>query len=279
MVLFKRADAITDYIRKQKEAGREIGFVPTMGALHSGHVALLQQAKKETGFAVCSIFVNPTQFNNPDDFRNYPVTVEKDIEVLVQNRCDALFLPPQDEIYPAFYQPRQYELGTLETMLEGRYRPGHFQGVCQVVDRLLGIVSPTTLFLGQKDYQQCQVIQRLLRLTSRTDVSLRIAPTVREENGLALSSRNLRLNEDQRKTAPALYEALRFSKERFGNTPVSEIKSEAIRFLTQKGFKVDYFEIADVATLAPAANASQPTIALVAAYLGNIRLIDNLLLN
>lgn len=279
MVLFKRADAITDYIRNQKRDGKTIGFVPTMGALHKGHFSLIQQAKKETGVTVCSIFINPAQFNNPDDFKKYPVTLEKDIEELIRHGCDVLFLPPHDEIYPPSYQPKHYDLGMLETLLEGHYRPGHFQGVCQVVDQLLQIVEPANLYLGQKDYQQCQVIQRLLRLTNRTGISLRIVPTVREKDGLAMSSRNLRLNEAQRKIAPALFKELHSSKKKLACTPLPEIKSEAIQHLSEKGFKVDYFEIADAGTLTPATDPSQPSIALVAAYLDDIRLIDNLPLN
>lgn len=279
MVLFKRANDITDYIKKQKEEGKTIGFVPTMGALHEGHFSLLEQAKKETSFTVCSIFINPTQFNNPDDFKKYPVTIEKDIESLIQHECDALFFPPKEEIYPPSYRPMQYDLGALETVLEGHYRPGHFQGVCQVVDRLLQFIEPTILYLGQKDYQQCQVIQRLLDLMGRTNISLRISPTVREEDGLAMSSRNLRLNEAQRKIAPSLFQELSRSKKALASTPLSQVKTEAAQNLSEKGFKVDYFEIADARTLLPVTDSSQPSIALVAAYLDDIRLIDNLPLN
>lgn len=279
MVLFKKAKAISNYINNQKAEGKTIGFVPTMGALHAGHFSLIEQAKKETDLAVCSIFVNPTQFNNPDDFEKYPVTIERDIEALIQCGCDVLFLPPQEEIYTSSYQPKHYDIGQLETVLEGHYRPGHFQGVCQVVDRLLQITEPTNLYLGQKDYQQCQVIQRLLQLTNRTGVHLRISPTIRQEDGLAMSSRNLRLNEAQRKKASALFEELSRSKKALATVPLPQIKSEAVQHLTNKGFKVDYFEIADATTLTPATNSTQPLVALVAAYLGDIRLIDNHPLN
>src|SRR5690242_8656569 len=137
MVLFKQAKAITNYITDKKAEGKTVGFVPTMGALHAGHFSLIEQAKKETDLVICSIFVNPTQFNNAEDFRKYPITIEKDIEALIGCGCDVLFLPPQQEIYPPSYEPKYYDLGSLETVLEGHYRPGHFQGVCQVVDRLL----------------------------------------------------------------------------------------------------------------------------------------------
>lgn len=279
MILFKQAKALTAYLTEQRENKRTIGFVPTMGALHDGHFSLLQQARNETQLTVCSIFINPTQFNNPDDYKKYPVTIEKDMELLIQHGCDVLFLPSVDEIYPAGYTPKTYDLGELETVLEGKFRPGHFQGVCQVVDRLLEIVTPSRLYLGQKDFQQCQVIQRLLSLTGRTGIELRIAPTVREKDGLAMSSRNLRLSKEQRSLAPALYAELSRSKIELPIKPLAEIKAESVQHLTEKGFLVDYFEIADARSLAPTADTAKPLVALVAAFLDDIRLIDNLPLN
>lgn len=280
MILFKKANALTRYIRTQKkEEGKTIGFVPTMGALHQGHASLLRRAKKENDLTVCSIFVNPTQFNNPEDFKKYPVTIESDIEQLISVQCDVLFLPSKEEIYPATYKARHYDLGNLETVLEGKYRPGHFQGVCQVVDRLLEIIIPTVVYLGQKDYQQCQVVQRLLQLTGRDKIELRISPTVREADGLAMSSRNLRLSEAQRIKAPALFEELVQTKGLFGKEAVQNIKSGAAQHLNEKGFKVDYFEIADAQTLEPSNTATKSAVALVAAFLDDIRLIDNLPLN
>lgn len=279
MILFKEAKTLTQYLYKTRREGKTISFVPTMGALHQGHLSLLDAAKKKADVAVCSIFVNPTQFNNLEDFSKYPITLEEDIEQLHRNGCDILFLPSAGEIYPPEYKAPVYDLGRLETILEGKYRPGHFQGVCQAVDRLLQIVDPHVLFLGQKDYQQCQVIQRLLVLTNRGSLSLAIAPTVREEDGLAMSSRNLRLNERQRTIVPALYEALQKAKKDIVTGQLHNIKNNAVQVLEEKGFAVDYFEIADAATLLPATSLSQPLIALVAAYLDGIRLIDNLPLN
>ena len=276
MILFKQAKALSNYLQQQKSNGVSIGFVPTMGALHKGHLSLLDRCKKENGLTVCSIFVNPTQFDNPDDFKKYPVTIEKDIEELIRKDCDVLFLPPKEEIYPIGYQAKVYELGQLETVLEGKYRPGHFQGVCQVVDRLLEIVHPDQIYLGQKDYQQCKVIQRLIDLTGRKNPSLIVSPTVRERDGLAMSSRNLRLNEEQRAKAPALFENLNFVKTHLTSYPISELKKRATEALLQKGFKVDYFEIVDAQTLLPAKDITEPLIAVVAAYLDDIRLIDNL---
>lgn len=279
MILFKEAKTLTQYLFQLKQKDKTISFVPTMGALHQGHLSLLTAAKEKADIAVCSIFVNPTQFNNPDDFSKYPITLERDIEQLHRSGCDILFLPSAGEIYPTDYQAPVYDLGRLETILEGKYRPGHFQGVCQVVDRLLQIVEPHVLLLGQKDYQQCKVIQRLLELTNCSSLSLVIAPTVREEDGLAMSSRNLRLNKEQRAVAPALYKALQKAKDDLGAKRLNDIKTNAVQVLAEKGFAVDYFEIADAATLLPATVTTQPMIALVAAYLDDIRLIDNLPLN
>lgn len=279
MIINKRAKTLTHQLFSLRQRGKRIGLVPTMGALHAGHLALIEAAKNAADITVGSIFVNPAQFNNPDDFRHYPVTLEKDIEALLAAGCDVLFLPAVDEIYPPGYQKKQYALGRLENILEGRYRPGHFQGVCQAVDRLLEIVQPDQLYLGQKDYQQCMIVSELLKLTGRTTVDLRIMPTVREPDGLAMSSRNLRLNEIQRQKAVALFDALRFIKKNWPKQPAALLKEAAREELERKGFAVDYVEIADAQTLETVNGTEKPAVALVAASLDNVRLIDNLLLN
>ena len=279
MILFKQAASLSHFLHQRQHEGKTVSFVPTMGALHKGHLSLLAKAREETDLTVCSIFVNPTQFNNPDDLSKYPVTLEKDIEQLHRANCAVLFFPSVTEIYPTDYQAKQYDLGNLETVLEGFYRPGHFQGVCQVVDRLLEIVHPNRLYMGQKDYQQCQVVQRLLHLTNRDHIDMITVPTMREEDGLAMSSRNMRLNSSQRAKAPALYKTLVWAKESIHQLTIQEIKQQAIAMLSAEGFTVDYFEIADAATLLPATDHSQKLVALVAASLDDIRLIDNLSLN
>lgn len=280
MILFKKANQLSTYLQKQKTNGLSVGFVPTMGALHQGHLSLIETSKKEQALTVCSIFVNPTQFNNTEDFEHYPVTIEEDIKKLLNSGCDVLFLPAKEEIYPEGYVAKHYDLGGLEIVLEGRYRPGHFQGVCQVVDRLLEIVEPSALYLGQKDYQQCMVIERLLaNLGKKEKIDLKISPTERESDGLAMSSRNLRLSAAQRAAAPALYASLLYAKDHLNTEPVEAVKDKAKHALTSQGFAVDYFEIADAHSLLPSSNKSGNLIALVAAHLGNIRLIDNLQLN
>jgi pantoate--beta-alanine ligase len=283
MLLIKKVDDLISIIGKKRKAGLSIGFVPTMGALHAGHISLLETSKRENRLTVCSIFVNPTQFNNQKDFDNYPVTIEKDIYLLEKAGTDTLFFPSPDEIYPHTMQkPGLYDLGYLETILEGKYRPGHFQGVCQVVHRLLEIIRPDNLYMGQKDYQQVQIIKKLLALTGLNEsVKLRVCPTMREPDGLAMSSRNLRLSEEDRKKAVAISQALNNIKENLKRKSIDLLIAEAKDFLTMRGFKTDYIEIADARTLEPVKNwdGTQKMIALAAAALNEIRLIDNLILN
>lgn len=285
MIIFKYADQLARYIQQQKSAGKQIGFVPTMGALHNGHIALIDQSKKATAITVCSIFVNPTQFNNANDYQLYPKTIEQDIVKLEAAGCHALFLPAIAEMYPqGTANLEQYDLGYLETLLEGKYRPGHFQGVCQVMNRLLKMVQAHKLFMGQKDYQQCMVVSRLLQLM-KSPTELITCPTLREPDGLAMSSRNMRLSPEARQKATTIYKCLTLIKQecnRGGTWPV--IKEKATQLLTGAGFRIDYVELADANTLQPATATMAtiyqgPRVALIAAYLNDVRLIDNMLLN
>ena len=280
MIIFKKARQVSEYIDQQIKEGKKIGFVPTMGALHNGHLSLIDTCKKSNDITVCSIFVNPAQFNNSDDLKNYPVTTAKDIEQLISHQCDILFLPLVKEMYPSNFVKKQYALGEIENRLEGYFRPGHFQGVCQAVDRLLQIIQPHDLYLGQKDYQQCMVIKKLLEITEREDaIKLNIVPTLRETDGLAMSSRNLRLNEEQRQLAASIFNELNFIKEHIHNRSLEELKKKAGEHLIQKGFKVDYVEIANAEDLSVATGTSGKLVALAAATTGNVRLIDNIVLN
>jgi pantoate--beta-alanine ligase len=285
MIIFKYAEPLARYIQQQKTAGKQIGFVPTMGALHNGHIALIDQSKKATAITVCSIFVNPTQFNNPSDYQLYPKTIEQDIARLEAAGCNALFLPAIAEMYPqGTSNLEQYDLGYLETLLEGKYRPGHFQGVCQVMNRLLTMVQPHKLFMGQKDYQQCMVVSRLLELMQST-TELITCPTLREPDGLAMSSRNMRLSPEDRQKATTIYKCLTLIKQECNKGitwPV--IKEKATQLLTGAGFRIDYVELADASTLQPATATMAtiyqgPRVALIAAFLQDVRLIDNMLLN
>lgn len=280
MILYKLEKDITQKINALRQHGKSVGFVPTMGALHEGHLSLIEESRKENSITVCSIFVNPTQFNDSNDFKKYPVTIESDIQKLTERGTDILFLPSVEEMYPDGTDAREhYDLGSLETMLEGRYRPGHFQGVCAVVDRLFKIVEPDKAYFGQKDYQQCMVIKKLIQLKS-LPVEIVIHPTVRESNGLAMSSRNLRLGEDEKEQAAVLYKALSFIKNNKTKLPPEELQKEAERTILNAGFdKIDYVDIRDAATLQPIQNLNHnDAVALVAAFIGSVRLIDNLLL-
>lgn len=280
MILFKKATDITNYLFKVKQQGNNVGFIPTMGALHPGHISLLNESKKRGSVSVCSIFVNPAQFNDPKDFDNYPSTIEKDIDMLEKAGCDVLFLPSVSEIYPdGTKNAEHYHLGYLETVLEGKYRPGHFQGVCLVVHRLLNIVQPDELYLGQKDYQQCMVIKKLIEL-KHIKTNLNICPTLRETDGLAMSSRNLRLPASDKSQALKIFNALSFLKNNIKPGDLKSIKQTAARDLTDAGFKVDYIEIANAANLEIIEHwdGHTKTVALAAAFLGSVRLIDNLVL-
>ncbi len=280
MIILKKSDDLKDFLNIHAGKGMNIGFVPTMGALHDGHISLIDLSKRENEITVCSIFVNPTQFNNPNDFIKYPITIENDIDMLEKQSCDVLFLPEIEEIYPPGYIKSHYELGYLETVLEGKYRPGHFQGVCQVIDRFLKIVNPGKLYLGQKDFQQCMVIDSLLKLKNYP-VKLIICPTLRETDGLAMSSRNKRLNETERKLSGKIFEALSIIKNEIKKGSLKELKMKAIQYLSSFGFNTNYVEIADATNLSLLENwdGNKKLVALVATNLNDVRLIDNLILN
>jgi pantoate--beta-alanine ligase len=280
MLIFHTVQHLQKHLNLQKQKGLITGFVPTMGALHHGHLSLIEQSKQATNLTICSIFINQTQFNDPKDFEKYPVTIGSDVELLMKAGVDVLFLPSVKEIYPdGTHDQPHYDLGSLETVLEGKYRPGHFQGVCQVMYRLLSIVDAHDLFMGQKDYQQCMVIHHLIKM-QQIPTKLHIAPTLRETDGLAMSSRNMRLTNEHRQTAVAISQALIQMKTQLQQGSLQKIKEEATAFLSSNGFNVDYTEIAhaDSLTLLDHWNGNDPVVALIAAYIGDVRLIDNMLL-
>lgn len=281
MIVIKDPELFKDWLAFKRISQGPIGFVPTMGALHRGHIALIRQAQEEAELVVCSIFVNPTQFNDPKDFQKYPVTIEEDIYQLETAGTDILFLPTVEALYPnGTKNLERYELGYLENILEGYYRPGHFQGVCQVMSRLLKVVTPDLLFMGQKDYQQCMVVNRLIHLL-QMDTKLVTCPTIREADGLAMSSRNKRLNKEQRENATAIYKALSLIKEHMGTRNTATLIEEAIQLLKKYNFKPDYVAIANASTLEPINewDGEKKLIALIAAFQQDVRLIDNLLIN
>ncbi|MBL7724842.1 MAG: pantoate--beta-alanine ligase [Chitinophagaceae bacterium] len=283
MILFKKTEDLHKWLDDQRKKGKKIGFVPTMGALHEGHLSLIESSSKSNQVTVCSIFVNPTQFNDPKDYERYPVTIEKDIELLENSGCDVLFMPSVVEMYPeGLGLPLHYDLGYLETILEGKFRPGHFQGVCVVVHKLLEKVLPDNLYLGQKDYQQCMVITKLVDLIGlKKKIIINICPTLREPDGLAMSSRNVRLKEDERKKAVAIFQSLSFIRDNLEKGDLSDLKQNANNILAKNGFRTDYIEIAGANNLSLVKewDGKIKLVAVAAAFLNEVRLIDNMLLN
>lgn len=279
MILFKKSHQLKEHL-KQLKKGHVIGFVPTMGALHPGHLSLLNASVSAGHTTVCSIFVNPTQFNDPADFQKYPVTLTEDIRLLHESDTRILFLPEVNEIYPNGYEHTRYDLEDLDKLLEGKFRPGHFQGVCQVMHRLLEVVQPHHLYMGQKDYQQCMVVGRLIKII-QSETQLHACATLREPDGLAMSSRNMRLTPDERKKAIAIFRALTYLKENIQPGDLGNFVKTAASVLLQNQLKADYIEIADADTLHPVKfwNGNQKLVALIAAYINEVRLIDNMALN
>ncbi|NGF57696.1 pantoate--beta-alanine ligase [Parapedobacter sp. SGR-10] len=258
----------------------QIGLVPTMGALHEGHLSLIEEARKQADLVVCSIFVNPTQFNDPKDLEKYPRPIENDISLLESVGCDVLFLPSVEEIYPDPQEIWHIDLGHLDKIWEGLHRPGHFQGVTQVVYKLFQIVQPQIACFGQKDFQQIMVIQKMLEVKN-LPVQLVICPIVREKNGLALSSRNVRLSTEGKKKASVLSTALRAVKKDFPNKPVHELTQiGSTKIESIEGIKLEYFAICETVSLEEATVISPDKnyVAIVVAWVEGVRLIDNMLL-
>jgi len=268
--------------RLRKTQGFTIGLVPTMGALHAGHLSLIEQSRIENDITIASIYVNPVQFNNPQDYQMYPVQHENDFQLLEEAGCHYAFVPDQTEMYPhgADSVVVNLDFGALSHTLEGAYRPGHFSGVGVVVSKLLHIINPDKAYFGQKDMQQFLIIQKMVDdLSMGTQVVC--CPTVREKDGLAMSSRNQRLTEEERQKAPLLYQTmLQAKKQLLEGISVLEVKASSQQEIgKEKAFRLEYFEVVDAVTLAPATeNTSAKNMAImVAAHLGKARLIDNLL--
>lgn len=279
MILFQTISPLKEKLLSLRFAGKKIGFVPTMGALHEGHLSLIEASKKENDYTVCSIFINRAQFNNVEDFLKYPVTKEQDIRMLANVKTDFVFMPAQDEMnHFTAYGTLAYDLNGIDSKLEGQYRPGHFQGVCQVVEKLLHIVKPDTLYLGQKDFQQCLILTLLIEQMNMP-VKIRTCPIARTHAGLAMSSRNRRLSETGLKNAAILYKTLLDISNHLTENNWPEIQQKAIQKILANGFeKVDYLEICDTENLEILHNAppDKEIVILLAAFIENVRLIDNL---
>ena len=273
--IFSTKNEITDYFNRKPV--KVIGFVPTMGALHKGHLGLIQLAKQQSTQVVCSIFVNPTQFNDPKDLEKYPRPITDDIRRLEEVNCDILFNPQVTEMY-ADNEKWHFDMGDLEYLLEGKFRPGHYQGVTQVVNKLFNIVKPDIAFFGQKDYQQFMVISKMVEVLEMP-VKLVMCPIEREPDGLAMSSRNIHLTPYDREHSLILSKALNWVKENFDIKKIDSLQQQAAQMIgSEPGVELEYFEIADGKTLHHATPASETIVALVAARVGKTRLIDNVLI-
>lgn len=257
--------------------GRTVGFVPTMGALHPGHISLIEVCKLECEVTVCSIFVNPAQFNDPRDLALYPRTYEADVKMLAESGTDLLFFPSVEEIYPTDFVPVEVDLGGLDLVMEGLHRPGHFTGVVRVVHRLLDIIRPDKLFMGQKDLQQFTIIRRMIDQL-KMPVKLVICPITREYHGLAMSSRNRRLSPEGKAAAGLIYKVLMFGKTKRASLSPAETMSACLEKLRQAGLTPEYFEIVDPETLQPVTQwpeIGKRCVACTAVWLEGVRLIDN----
>jgi len=275
MKTFNTINQLQNYIAELKAQGKTIGFVPTMGALHNGHLSLVHAAKANNDIVVVSIFVNPIQFNNPEDLKKYPRTFKTDSNLLQKESCDAIFYPSVEEMYPKKVS-KKYNFGPLEHVLEGEFRPGHFNGVAVVVAKLFDIVKANQAFFGKKDFQQLAIIRKLVEI-DEIPIEIIACDTTREKDGLAMSSRNVRLSFEERKKAPLLFQALQMVKDNNNNLPPVELEKQALLALKEV-FKPEYFKIVDGHSLQPIKQWSDTDypVALLAAFLGDVRLIDNL---
>ncbi len=277
MIVYSSIKDIQSAIRQHRADGHSIGFVPTMGALHRGHISLLEQSIKENDITIVSIFINPMQFNNKQDLEKYPRTLEDDCEKLEEAGCNIVFAPSAGEMYPEEVK-EHYDFGQLEKVMEGEHRPGHFNGVAVVVKRLFDICMPNKAYFGEKDFQQLAIIKALVE---QENIPLEIigCPIIREEDGLAMSSRNVRLSPEERSIAPEIFKSLNWIKQQAGERSIGEIEILAEEKLdTTPGMKVEYICIADENTLMPVQSWDEADNirAFIALFMGDVRLIDNL---
>lgn len=280
MIIIKSKIELLELINQLKTQGKIIGFVPTMGALHPGHLSLIQNSIKECDITVCSIFVNPTQFNNKEDFDKYPRDFSTDIEMLEEKKCDIIFIPSKEEMYPV-EDKRTFNFGELENVMEGAHRPGHFNGVAQIVSKLFDAVPAHKAFFGQKDYQQYAIIKELVK-QENYKIEIIACPIVREDSGLAMSSRNQRLSITDKEKSALIYSTLKWARANQSNYPVLELKKMVEeKFHEIDGLDLEYFDIVDDISLQPITNWEQEGIKIgcVAIFCGNIRLIDNIVFN
>lgn len=280
MFIFKRVSHLQEHLDKGRNLGKTIGFVPTMGALHEGHLSLVKRSKLETEITVVSIFVNPKQFNDPEDLRKYPRPVEKDLMMLNESGADVVFLPEVEDIYPQGYDTTiPFDPGPEAMTMEGKFRPGHFTGMAEVVFRLLDITKPDRLFMGQKDFQQFSIIRKLIS-DFHLPIQLVMCPIIREANGLAMSSRNSRLSQDTRARAGIIFTSLQEGAIKLSSgSQVRDIRRHAFTLLSDHGFEPEYYDVINGFTLEEVSGINDATqiVACVAVRVEGVRLIDNMI--
>ncbi len=278
MEIFEEVKALKVFLRTRRDKHLSIGLVPTMGALHDGHLELIKASKAENQITVCSIYVNPAQFNNPSDLEKYPRTIERDSELLRKAGCDVIFAPSNQEMYSQ-RTTLKFDFGSLDKVMEGKFRPGHFSGVALVVSKLFNIVQPNRAYFGQKDFQQFKIISKVVD-ELLFDLKLSSVPIMREQSGLAMSSRNQRLSSIERETAVIFYQSLQMGRELLlKGDSLEKVKHEVKKKCESiSGIRLEYIELADTENLKPIEIVSSKSILLIAGYVGEVRLIDNLLL-
>ncbi len=277
MNVYTHKAEIIELISNYKKEGKSIGFVPTMGALHKGHLSLVNNSVSDNDITVVSIFVNPTQFNNPADLKSYPRMVNEDLEKLKTTNCDIVFCPEVEEIYPE-KDTREFDFGYLDNVMEGKNRPGHFNGVGQVVSKLFDIIKPHRAYFGMKDFQQVAVIKKLINILD-FDIEIVACPIIREFDGLAMSSRNQLLTEEHRKNAPHIYNTLIKACKFAGEKSVHELKEWVINEINSNPYlEVEYFDIVDDTELKPVKDWNEESVKVgcITVQAGNVRLIDNI---
>jgi len=281
MKTIKNVLELQSVLSSYRGKGKTIGLSPTMGALHDGHMSLIEASNNENDITICSIFVNPTQFNESSDLEKYPRTLEADQKLLKKHGVDIIFAPSNEEVYPKELNTKlSIDFKGLDNEMEGEFRPGHFAGVAQVVKRLLDIVNPNALYMGQKDFQQFSIIQYMIDYYN-LNTRLRVVPIIREESGLAMSSRNVRLKPDHKEAAKAIYKTLKYVKRNKYKYSCKELEKYAMARLAKvSGFRPEYFTIADGRTLQSINNVKKAdyAVACTAVWAGEVRLIDNIIL-
>lgn len=279
MIVFEEKKRLADYLSLNIN-NHTIGLTPTMGALHQGHISLIKESRKKCDLTICSIFINPTQFNDINDFIKYPKTIESDLALLEKAKCDIIYMPHYEDLYRKNEKIKSYQFNGLEKHMEGNRRPGHFNGVATIVEKLFKIIKPTYAFFGEKDLQQLLIIKQLVK-----NIGMKIGiigcPTIRDKNGLAMSSRNKLLSENDQAYSAKIYQQLLFCKKNYIKTSFLDLKKQVINSLTKsQKIEVDYFKFVDIETLKPKSQINKNTkyAACIAVNISGVRLIDNIIL-